>query len=91
MKAILEDNKWIWFENITVPEEEVLWKEFSVSRPDVYIDPDSLGAWDGVYRKYNRAKKRIARPLLSMLRGVCAEHNLPLQISDNREKTKYPP
>lgn len=89
MRAILQCNKWIWFDNITQPEEDILWEEFSVSKPNAYIDPDQLRLWDGVYRKYNRAKQRMARPLLSMLRGVCTKHNLPLEIVDNRDPWSY--
>lgn len=89
MRAILEDNKWIWFDNITVHEEEVLWKEFSVSDPNAYVDPSQLGMWDGIFRKYNRAKKRMARPLLSMLRSVCSQYDLPLEILDKRDKWEY--
>lgn len=89
MRAIIEDNQWIWFDNITNAEEEILWVEFSVTRPGTYVDPAQRGNWDGIYRKYNRAKKRMARPLLSMLRGVCEKHKLPLIIKDNREKWPY--
>lgn len=89
MRAILQCNQWIWFDNITNSEEDILWEEFSVSKPNAYIDPSQMSMWDGVYRKYNRAKQRMARPLLSMLRGVCQKHNLPLEILDKREPWKY--
>jgi len=86
MRAIIRDNKWIWFDNITDAEEEVLWAQFSVTKPGLYIDPSQMGNWDGIYRKYNRAKRRMARPLLSMLRGVCDKFNIPLVIKDERPK-----
>jgi len=89
MRAVLEDNQWIWFDNITQTEEDVLWEAFSISNPNAYVDPSQLGMWDGVYRKYNRAKQRIARPLLSMLRGICDKHDLPLTIQDNRGSWDY--
>lgn len=89
MRAVITDNHWINFDNITNDEEEVLWQEFSVARPGVYIDPDQRGQWDGVYRKYNRAKQRIARPLLSMLRGVCQKQGLALEVVDNRPVWDY--
>lgn len=91
MRAILEDNKWIWFDNITTEEEDLLWVDFSVSDPNAYIDPSQLGMWDGVYRKYNRSKRRMARPLLSMLRGVCNRYGLPLEICDRRGPPLYEP
>lgn len=83
------DNLWINFTHITDPEDQILWQEFSVSKPNAYIDPSVRGNWDGIYRKYNRMKKRMARPLLSMLRGVCQKHKLPLTIKDSREPWKY--
>jgi superfamily II DNA or RNA helicase len=89
MRATLKDNKWIWFDNITDAEEEVLWTQFSVTKPGMYIDPSQMGNWDGIYRKYNRAKKRMARPLLSMLKGICHKFDIPLVIKDLRPKWEY--
>lgn len=89
MRATLEDNQWIWFDNITEDEQEVLWQEFSVSHPNAYVDPSQLGMWDGIFRKYNRAKQRMARPFLSILRGVCQKHRLALEVRDNRPEWKY--
>lgn len=83
------DNQWITLEHITDPEDQILWNEFSVSKPNMYIDPSMRGSWDGIYRKYNRMKKRMARPLLNMLRTVCAKHNLPLDVRDKRDKWQY--
>jgi superfamily II DNA or RNA helicase len=91
MRGIINDNHWIWFDNITTAEEEVLWENFSVASPGTYVDPSQRGMWDGVFRKYNRAKQRMARPLLSMLRGVCIKHDIPLVIKDNRPKWDYHP
>lgn len=89
MRAIIQDNQWIWFDNITDAEDEVLWVEFSVQHPGHYVDPAQRGNWDGIFRKYNRAKQRMARPFLSRLRGVCKKHDLPLVIKDKRPKWKY--
>lgn len=83
------DNQWITLEHVTDPEDQILWEAFSVSKPNMYIDPSIRGNWDGIYRKYNRAKKRMARPLLSMLRGVCKKHNLPLIVKDRRPQWQY--
>jgi len=83
------DNQWIYLDHITDPEDQIIWEEFSVCKPNVYIDPAMRGNWDGIYRKYNRAKKRMARPLLSMLRGVCTKHGLPLIIQDRRQQWAY--
>jgi len=92
MRAIIQDNKWIWFDNITAAEDEMLWVEFSVTDPNVYVDQEQLskgGLWDGVYRKYTRHKQRMARPFLSRLKQVCQKHNLPLSIKDTRPAWPY--
>lgn len=91
MRAIIADNQWVYFDHITTDEEDILWREFSVSEPNVYIDPNQMGQWDGVYRKYNRAKKRIARPLLSKLLEICDRHKLVLNVFDKREPWAYQP
>lgn len=90
MLAAVVDNRWISIENVTTSEEDILFREFSVSRKNVYIDPETSN-WDGVYRKYNRAKRRLARPLLSMLKRICKAQDLPLQLEDRRGPWKYTP
>lgn len=89
MRAIIHDNQWIYFDNITDAEDAILWEEFSVARPGTYIDPNQAGNWDGIFRKYNRGKRRMARPFLSMLRGVCQKRGLPLSVVDQREPWSY--
>jgi len=84
VQAVILDNNWIWFENITDIEDTILFNEFSVSVDKIYIDSNQMGQWDGIYRKYNRAKKRMARPLLSLLKQVCKRRELPLVIDDRR-------
>lgn len=85
----IADNQWIYFVHITDAEEQIIWDKFSVSKPNSYIDPSIRGNWDGVYRKYNRVKKRMARPLLGLLKKVCRENNLPIEVVDGREEWKY--
>lgn len=89
MRAVITDNQWIYFESITTDEEDTLWIEFSVSDKNVYIDPNQMGPWDGVYRKYNKAKRRIARPLLGMLIEICEKHDLVLNVVDKRPPWQY--
>jgi superfamily II DNA or RNA helicase len=45
--------------------------------------------WDGVYRKYNRGRKRINRPLLSRVMDLYKEHDFPIQVEDHREPWGY--
>lgn len=89
MIAEIRDNNFVYLCHITDVEDQILWIEFSVTKPNRYIDPSQLGNWDGVFRKYNRLKKRIARPLLDMLREICKKHNIPLEVRDKREKWEY--
>jgi superfamily II DNA or RNA helicase/intein/homing endonuclease len=89
MIAELRDNQYVYLSHITDAEDNILWIEFSVSRPNRYVDPSQLGSWDGVFRKYNRFKKRIARPLLQMLIDVCKKHNLPFKLVDKRDEWGY--
>ena len=89
MIAEIHDNQHVHLTHITHSEEEVVWVEFSVTRPNRYIDPTQLGNWDGIFRKYNRAKKRIARPLLGYLKSVCEKKKLMLDIVDKRKKWQY--
>lgn len=89
MIAVIPNNQWIYLDNITQAEDDILWNAFSVVRPGIYVDPSQRGNWDGIYRKYNRGQQRLARPLLSMLRGVCKKHNLPLIVRDERKPWPY--
>ena len=57
MIAEIRDNHHVYLTHITHSEDEALWVEFSVTRPNRYIDPTQLGNWDGIFRKYNRLRK----------------------------------
>lgn len=89
MIAEIRDNNHVYLTHITDAEENYIWIDFSVSRLNRYIDPTQLGTWDGIFRKYNRFKKRIARPLLAYLIKTCEKHNLPLKIVDKRNQWEY--
>lgn len=89
MIARIVDNQWVYLQHITDVEEQIVWEAFSVSKPNAYVDPSMVGNWDGIYRKYNRAKKRLARPLLGLLNKVCKDKKLPLEIIDSRKDWDY--
>jgi superfamily II DNA or RNA helicase len=91
MIAEIIDNQFVYLSHITIPEEEAVWKDFSISKPNRYVDPSQLGNWDGVFRFYNRAKKRFALPLLARLIALCEREGLPLTVEDKRESWKYTP
>lgn len=89
MKIIIADNLHVYFDNITTAEEDILWKELSASDPNAYVSPDQYSMWDGVYRKYNRARRRTARPLLGVVEQIAKQYDLPLQIEDHRDPWQY--
>jgi superfamily II DNA or RNA helicase len=89
MIAEITDNQFVQLSHITMPEEEVIWQAFSISRPNRYVDPSQLGNWDGIYRFYNRAKKRLVLPLLPKLLEVCEKNELPISVNDKRDPAKY--
>lgn len=89
MIAEIHDNQFVHLSHITMPEEEVVWTNFSISKPNRYVDPSQLGNWDGVYRFYNRAKKRLALPLLPRLIALCEREGLPITVEDKRGPSKY--
>ncbi len=91
MIANIVDNQWVYLTHITDPEDQIIWEAFSISKPNAYIDPAMRGNWDGIYRKYNRAKKRLARPLLHMLMMVCDKRGIPLTVVDKRAQWDYHP
>lgn len=90
MIARIVDNKWIYLEQITVQEEDILDKDMSVKHPrQQYLDL-SGGFFDGIFHKYNRFHHRFARPLMREFLGVCKKHGFPVSISDERPPAKYP-
>ena len=92
MIAHITSDQWIYFDNITAWEESILQERFSASHPNRrFIDDSSTQTWDGVYRKYSRAHKRLARPFLGELRGLCKKKDLSLVVVDDREPAKYKP
>lgn len=89
MIAKIVDNHWIYLDQVTQGSEESLEKYFSVRSPNArYLDLN--GSWDGWHRKYNKAKSRLALPLLQELILCCKKNNIPLDIYDERGAPKYP-
>lgn len=85
------DNQWIYVDHVTDVEDNVLWEELSVALPKQrFIDTSQMTAsWDGVYRKYNRAKHRFARPLLKTVASICKKRGFPITIKDKRDPWSY--
>lgn len=89
MIAEIHDNQHVYLTHITDTEDQMVWVELSVSKPNRYVDPTQLGNWDGIFRKYNRLKKRFARPLLQFLEKACEKHNVPIRVVDKRDAWGY--
>lgn len=77
------DNDWVYVDNIPLGIEPKIVEKFSVRHPRAkYIDVSQ--AWDGVYRKYDIKRQRIARPLLQEFMNLCVENDFSYEISDLR-------
>jgi superfamily II DNA or RNA helicase len=85
----IDDNKWIYLDQLTTGAEESVVQHFSVRNPRAYFI-DTGSGWDGWYRKYNTRHQRLARPLLKELIICCKNHNIPLEIDDRRGAPTYP-
>lgn len=84
MLAKIVDNKYVYIEQATPNEHDILDKEFSVEAPNARFIDKSHGFFDGIFHKYNKFKNRLARPLLDELIKVCEKRGLPLKIDDIR-------
>lgn len=89
MRATIVDNQSILIDNVTIAEDDILDKAFSVEINDRYIDSSQMQHWDGVYRKYSKSRHKLARPFLAMLKKVCDDNDLPLVIQDDRDEWEY--
>lgn len=85
MLARIIDNKFIYLASLTVHEEDLVQEHFSVEIKNYqYIDPSQRGGWNGIYKRYDRGKQRLARPFLGELRLLCNKRNIPLVVQDER-------
>lgn len=91
MLARIIDNQIIQLEQITPTEEDYIIKAFSVKHPRAQYVDMGIGVFDGWIRKYSIKTKRLAKPLLGLLRQTCAKYGLPLHIEDSRSPTRYKP
>lgn len=81
----IKDNKFIFFQNTSVYEEELLDKTLSVaSKKNNFVVPNTRSLWDGVYRYYHRGFKRAPRPMLGMVLNMLNSRNIPYDIIDSR-------
>lgn len=91
MNIIIKDNRWLYLDNIPPDVDDLIYNYFSASDPNMkYINSVQEQSWDGVYRKYNRSKQRLSRGFLIELLRLCKRNEIPIDIEDLREPTKYP-
>lgn len=91
MNIIIENNKTIRLAQVFEQQEEVIYKHFSLKDPKFrYIKSMAHGNWDGWHRKYNKNAQTLRRPFLQELIELCHKHDFPYEITDLREKSKYP-
>ena len=84
MLARIIDNDWIYLDQVTIGVEPKLVEYFSVRHPRMRFIDTTQQAWDGVYRKYDVKRQRLARPLLDELIQLCQTQQIPLQLLDER-------
>ena len=89
MLATIRDNKHIYIDQLTEGAENAIVDWFSVRDPSFYKSGGSAN-WDGIYRRYNTQHQRLCLPFLNELKLCCKEHNIPLEIKDERPAPKYP-
>jgi superfamily II DNA or RNA helicase len=91
MRAVITDNRWIHLENVPPDIDELMYEHFSAKdRNARYIDNVQEQSWDGVYRKYNRKYQKLAKAYLSELIKLCERYDVPLDVDDVRNPSKYP-
>ena len=84
MIATIVSNQSIVISNITDYEAEIVSKRFSAVNPNQRFVDSSYQCWDGVYRRFNKATGKLARPFLGELRKLCRDKKLQLTVIDDR-------
>jgi len=60
--AIIRDNQFIYLNNLTQVEEDLVVDRFSLELQDYnrFVDPAQRGGWNGIYRRYDSRRQRLA-------------------------------
>lgn len=91
MHVTIPNNEFIYLSNISPDEEDAVEQHFQAERPGRHYIDLVHSTWDGIYRKYHRGKKRLARPFLGELRAFCKKNAFSISIDDNRPEPEYKP
>ena len=85
------DNHYVYLDQITAQQDEIVYQHFSAKDPDVGYIVDTLNqSWDGWYRKYNKRRQCLAQPFLDELLALCEKHNWPVDVVDSRPPLYVP-
>ena len=87
MLAIIQDNHYLYLDQVTSGIEECLVDWFSIQDPRAHF---ISSPWDGWYRRYNTAKQRLSLSFIKELVKCCEHHNIPLEIEDRRSAPTFP-
>lgn len=90
MLARIVDNDWVYLDQVTIGIEPKLVEYFSVKHPRSHFIDTSQQSWDGVYRKFDVRRQRIAKPLLHELETMCQIYDIPLTVKDERPPDVLP-
>jgi superfamily II DNA or RNA helicase len=85
------DNHYLFLDQITAQQGEIVYQHFSAKDPDAMYIVDTLNqSWDGWYRKYDRRQQRMALPFLDEMLFVCHRYGWPVDVLDYRPATLRP-
>ena len=82
------DNQWMYFEQISIAEENIIDNAFQVENPKAkFIEAGSYG---GTIHYYNRFKRKMPLPFYQDVIALLDKRMLPYQLADVREDSKLP-
>lgn len=92
MQIVIENNWIIRLTQLFESQEKLIINKFKVKDPNArYAKAMKSGNWDGYHRFYNKNKQIMSKGYLKDLIDLCNSNNIPYDIIDTREKSKYPP
>lgn len=72
-------------------QSDAIVKKFRVKDPQAFRKRAMRsGHWDGYYKFYDRKNQTLRKGYLKDLIDLCLENNFPFEITDLRDKSKYP-
>lgn len=91
MQIIIENNNQIKLTQLFESQEKLIINKFKVKDPNArYMRAMKSGNWDGYHRFYNKKNQTLCKGYLKELIDLCNANDIPYDIVDTREKSKYP-